>query len=78
MRIVENAFTYFDSSLQAGLVVNIVLGVVLGSSMDKMWTLIDTLQILTHVSLLNFVIPTNLSVCLLIVVQFSSLSVVPD
>ena len=78
MKMVENAFTFLDSSLSTGIIVNAVLGVVLGASMDRMWALIDTLQILTHVSLLNFVLPTNLNICLVLVVKFSSLNVVPD
>lgn len=78
MKMVENAFTFLDSSLSTGIIVNAVLGVVLGASMDRMWALIDTLQILTHVSLLNFVLPTNLKICLVLVVKFSSLNVVPD
>jgi len=78
MKMVENAFTFLDSSLSTGIIVNAVLGVVLGASMDRLWALIDTLQILTHVSLLNFVLPTNLNICLVLVVKFSSLNVVPD
>ena len=60
MKMVENAFAFVDSSLTTGVIVNAVLGVVLGASMKRMWALINTLQILTHVPLLNFVLPTNL------------------
>ncbi|TNV87017.1 hypothetical protein FGO68_gene14209 [Halteria grandinella] len=77
MKMVENAFAFVDSSLTTGVIVNAVLGVVLGASMKRMWALINTLQILTHVPLLNFVLPTNLQICLTLVVKISSLNVVP-
>ena len=60
MRVVEKAFSMVDGSLQSGIIVNAVLAVVLGASMKRMWALINTLQILTNVPLLGFVVPTNL------------------
>jgi hypothetical protein len=77
MKMVEETFSFIDSSLTTAVIVNAALGVVLGASMKRMWALISTLQILTHLPLLNFVLPTNLSICLLIVVKLSSLNVVP-
>ena len=60
MRVVEKAFSMIDGSLQSGIIVNAVLAVVLGASMKRMWALINTLQILTNIPLLGFVVPTNL------------------
>lgn len=60
MRVVEKAFSMVDGSLQSGIIVNAVLAVVLGGSMKRMWALINTLQILTNIPLLGFVVPTNL------------------
>ena len=60
MRVVEKAFSMVDGSLQSGIIVNAVLAVVLGASMKRMWALINTLQILTNIPLLGFVVPTNL------------------
>lgn len=77
MKMVEKAFSFIDGSLTTGIIVNAVLGIVLGASMKRMWALINTLQILTHLPLLNFVLPTNLSICLTLVVKISSLNLVP-
>jgi hypothetical protein len=68
MKMVEKAFSMLDNTLSSGVAVNVVLAVVLGGSMKRMWALINTLQILTHISLLAFVLPTNLSVCLSLIV----------
>lgn len=68
MKMVEKAFSMLDNSLSSGVVLNVVLAVVFGGSMKRMWALINTLQILTHISLLAFVLPTNLSVCLKLIV----------
>ena len=68
MKMVEKTFAMLDNTLSSGVAVNVVLAVVLGGSMKRMWALINTLQILTHISLLAFVLPTNLSVCLSLIV----------
>lgn len=77
MKAVEKAFSFVDSSLSSGIIVNIVLAVVIRAPMKLMWFMLNTLQILTHMPMLNLNLPTNLYVCLNIIKQIASLNLVP-
>jgi hypothetical protein len=59
MRVMGKAFTLIDSSLTSGVVANIFIAVALGASMKRMWSLLNTLQIITHISMLGFGLPSN-------------------
>jgi hypothetical protein len=49
----------------------------MGASMKRMWSLLNSLQIITHVSLLALALPSNLKVCLNTIISISSLSIIP-
>ncbi len=78
MRTIENAFSFVDSSMTTGIIVNLVLAVVIRAPMKLMWNMINTLQLITFLPLFALTMPTNLSVCLKIVQQISCLSIIPE
>ena len=78
MRSAEKTFTLVDTSLASGIVANIFIAVALGASMKRMFSLLNTLQIMTHLSLLALPLPTNLKVCIDTLVQLSTLSIIPQ
>lgn len=67
MKAVEKAFSFVDSSLSSGIIINIILAVVIRAPMKLMWFMLNTLQILTHMPMLSLNLPTNLYVCLNII-----------
>ena len=77
MKSLEGAFKLFEGSMQTAILVNLILVIFVGASMKRLWSLINTLQILTHLPLLGFVFPTNLKICLDIIRQISTLNIVP-
>ena len=77
MRTLEGTFALFQGSMQTTIIVNLFLVLVLGASMKRLWSLLNTLQILTHLPMLAFVFPTNLKVCLDIIRQVSNLNIIP-
>jgi hypothetical protein len=78
MKTVTKTFTAVGNSLESGIIINAVLAVVLGASMKRMWALINTLQILTNIPNLGLLVPTNLQVCLTLIIQISSLNIIPQ
>jgi tetrahydromethanopterin S-methyltransferase subunit F len=54
MAMVEKAFSLVDNGLTSGVMINAILGLALGASMKRMFALINTLQILTHLPLMGF------------------------
>jgi hypothetical protein len=77
MRLMEKSFTIMDTSMTSGLIANIFLAVALGASMKRMWSLLNTLQIVTHVTLLGVMLPSNVGICLRTIVEISNVQVVP-
>lgn len=77
MKAMESAFSFMDSSLSCGVIVNIVLAVVIRAPMKLMWNMLSTLQLLTYMTLLNVALPTNMLVCLSLIKQVSCLSLLP-
>lgn len=77
MKTVTKTFTAVGNSLESGIIINAVLAVVLGASMKHMWALINALQILTNIPNMGLVVPTNLQVCLTLIIQISSLNIIP-
>lgn len=77
MRTIEKAFTLVDTTLTGGVVANTFIAVAMGASMKRMWSLLNTLQIVTHIPLLALTLPANLKVCLNTIIQISSLSIIP-
>lgn len=73
----ENAFDFLDQTMTQGVIVNIGLSLFLGLSMKLIWNLINTLQILTHIPLLNIVLPANFMLCLKSIIDVSNISIIP-
>ena len=73
----EKTFGFIDSTMNSGMIVNIILAVVIRAPMKLMWNMINTLQILTFMPVLNMQIPTNLKVCLETIKEVSNLSILP-
>jgi hypothetical protein len=77
MRTIEKAFALVDTTLTGGVVANAFIAVAMGASMKRMWILLNTLQIVTHIPLLTLSLPSNLKVCLNTIISISSLSIIP-
>jgi hypothetical protein len=77
MRLLERSFTILGTLITSGLFANLFLVVALGASTKHMWNLLNTLQIVTHVTLLAVSLPSNVGICLRSIVDTSNLQVVP-
>ena len=77
MRVMGKAFSLVDTSLTSGVIANIFIAVALGASMKRMWSLLNTLQIITHIPMLNFPLPSNLDICLKTIRSVSSMNIIP-
>ena len=77
MRLLERSFKILDTSMTSGLIANLFLSVALGASMNRMWSLLNTLQIVTHITLLAVTLPSNVGICLRIIVEISNVQVIP-
>jgi hypothetical protein len=77
MRLLETSFTILDTLITFGLFANLFLAVALGASMKRMWSLLNTLQIFTNVTLLAVTLPSNVGICLRTIVDTSNLQVIP-
>ena len=77
MRLMEKSFASLDTSMASGLFANLFLAVALGASMKRMWSLLNTLQIVTHVTLLTVTLTSNVGICLRTIVEISNVQVVP-
>ncbi|CDW74295.1 UNKNOWN [Stylonychia lemnae] len=73
----QKSFQLFGSAMSAGVYINMLLQVFLGFAMKRIWTLVNTLQIITHLPLLSLMIPSNLMICLQSVIDISNLNLFP-
>ena len=78
MKAVAKVFSFADSSLSSGVIINLVLALVIRAPMKLMWNMINTLQLLTCLQLLALTLPTNLSICLATIKSTSDLSLIPQ
>jgi hypothetical protein len=53
MRDLEKNFLTMDSSLMSGIFIDVVIAMAFGASMRWKWGLINTLQIMTHATMLE-------------------------
>ena len=60
------------------IVLNVLLSLFLGIAMKQIWSLLNTLQILTHISLLGAPIPANLLMTLELIIEISNLNIIPS
>ena len=77
MRFLERSFSILDTSITSGLFANLFLAVALGASMNRMWSLLNTIQIVSHVTLLAVSLPSNVGICLSTIVDTSNVQAVP-
>ena len=77
MRLLERFFKILDTLITSGLFANIFLVVALGASMNHMWSLLNTIQIVSHVTLLAVSLPSNVGICLSSIVDTSNVQVSP-
>jgi len=75
---VKQAFSLAENSLTGSLVVNIMLAGVIGLAMKQIWALINTLQIITHIPLLEIVLPANLVMAIQTLSDISNLKIIPQ
>jgi 3-phosphoglycerate kinase len=77
MRMLERFFKILDTLITSGLFANIFLAVALGASMNHMWSLLNAIQIVSHVTLLAVSLPSNVGICLSSIVDTSNVQVFP-
>jgi hypothetical protein len=77
MNVIGKAFSFLDTTLTGGVVANTFIAAAMGASMKRMWSLLNTVQIITHIPLLAVNLPSNLKVCLNTIISVSSLSIIP-
>lgn len=64
MKAMLKSFTVLDTTMTGGVVANAFIAAAMGASMKRMWSLLNSLQIITHIPLLAIKLPANLRVCL--------------
>ena len=74
---IKKTFSSLDTTLITGIITNLALSMILGLSMKYLWNLINTLQIITHIPMLNISLPANLLICLKTIIEVSNLSIIP-
>lgn len=78
MHTVEGIFSFFDSSMTTGIIINLVLALVIRAPMKLMFNMLNTLQLVTFIPMLSLTLPSNLSICLKMIQQVSTLSLLPQ
>ncbi|CDW90296.1 UNKNOWN [Stylonychia lemnae] len=77
MKLMEGTTKQASSVLMGSLGFNVILQIVLGFSMKKLWMLINTLQILVHIPMLQIPMPANAILCFQALIDISNLQVIP-
>ena len=57
---------------------NVALALVLGMSLKQLWMLMNTLQIITHMPLLNFTFPSNFILFTDTLKSISNMDILPE
>ena len=66
-----------NSALTGAISTNIFLSVLFGVSMKRLWMMITTLQLLTHLPLLEIYLPPNAVMCFAAIVDISNMNIIP-
>ena len=66
-----------STALSSALSSNLILSIVAGVSMKKLWTMISSLQIIVHYPMLKIAMPANLLKMLNAIVEIVNLGLVP-
>eukprot|EP00347_Sterkiella_histriomuscorum_P009613 403340537 len=75
---VMNALTSGTSTAMTGIVtLNVILSLVMGLSLKKLWQLIQTLQIIVHLPLLQVPLPSNVISAFKAIIDVSNLNIIP-
>jgi hypothetical protein len=77
MRLLERFFKILDTLITSGLFANIFFAVALGASMHRVWSLLNAIQIVSHVTLLAVSLPSNVGICLSSIFDTSNVQLVP-
>ena len=77
MKALDKAATAASGTLIATISINIVLAIVLGVSMKKLWTMINTIQIITHYPMQSISYPSNALLCFKSIVDVANMNVIP-
>ena len=56
---------------------NFILSLVIGVSMKFLWNLFATMQIITHMGLINMPLPSHLTLCLATLIDIANLNMIP-
>ena len=66
------------AALSGSVAVNVILSLVLGFSLKQLWLLMNTLQIITHLPLLNFSLPSIFILFTETLKSISNMDILPD
>jgi hypothetical protein len=66
-----------STALSGAVSTNLLLSIVAGVSMKKLWTMISSLQIIVHYPMLKIAMPANLLKMLNAIVEIVNLGLVP-
>ena len=78
MKALSYVFNMAGKSIISGLFANLALSLILGISLKQMWKLFGTLQIITHIPLMNIPLPSNVGVCISSLIDLINLKILPD
>eukprot|EP00347_Sterkiella_histriomuscorum_P008911 403343271 len=66
-----------SSAITGAISTNILLSLVMGLSLKKLWMLIQTLQIIVHLPLLQIPLPSNVLLAMKAIIDVSNLNIIP-
>eukprot|EP00347_Sterkiella_histriomuscorum_P010505 403376025 len=73
-----NTMTESTSTAMTGIVtINVILSLVMGLSLKKLWLLIQTLQVIVHLPLLQVPLPSNVISAYKNIIDVSNLNIIP-
>lgn len=66
-----------SGTLVSTITLNIVLAIVLGVSLKRLWTMINTLQIIAHFPMLKINFPSNALLCFKSIIDIANMNIIP-
>ena len=76
-KVLQKAAEAASGTLIATITINIVLSIVLGVSMKRLWTMINTIQIITHYPMQSISYPSNALLCFKSIVDVANMNIIP-
>lgn len=77
MIILQKATRYARDSMIAATIFNLILSLIMGISMKFLWNLFLTMQVITHMVLINMPIPTHVETCFKELIEIANLNMIP-